>query len=87
MRGRIFATLYTLVRTCVLFALAIGPLLEETLDRFSKRFWERNIEVFGVDLYVPGVRLTLWLASIIILIAGVVAVASLRVGELSEDRT
>jgi dTMP kinase len=87
MRGRIFATLYTLVRTCVLFALAIGPLLEETLDRFSKRFWERNVEVFGVDLYVPGVRLTLWLASVIILVAGVVAVASLRVGELSEDHT
>lgn len=87
MRGRIFATLYTLVRTCVLFALALGPLLEETLDRLSKRFWERNIEVFGLDIYVPGVRLTLWLASAIILVAGVVAVASLRAGDLSEERT
>ena len=87
MRGRIFATLYTLVRTCVLFALALGPLLEETLDRLSKRFWERNIEVFGMDIYVPGVRLTLWLASAIILVAGIVAVASLRAGDLSEERT
>jgi dTMP kinase len=85
MRGRTFATLYTLVRTCVLFALAIGPLLEETLDRLSKRFWERHIEVFGMDIYVPGVRLTLWLASVIMVIAGAVAVLSLRAGDLSEE--
>ena len=86
MRGRIFSTLYTLVRTCVLFALAIGPLLEESLDRLSKRFWERNVEVLGTDVYVPGVRLTLWLAAVIILVAGVVAVASLRVGERNGER-
>ena len=87
MRGRIFSTLYTLVRTCVLFALAIGPLLEESLDRLSKRFWERNVEVLGTDVYVPGVRLTLWLAAVIILVAGVVAVASLRVGERNGERS
>jgi len=87
MRGRIFSTLYTLVRTCVLFALAIGPLLEESLDRLSKRFWERNVEVLGIDVYVPGVRLTLWLAAVIILVAGVVAVASLRVGERNGERS
>jgi len=81
MRGRIFSTLYTLVRTCVLLALAVGPLLEETLDRLSRHLWERNINVFGFEIYVPGVRLTLWLAAFIILIAGLVAVASLKAGE------
>jgi hypothetical protein len=40
------------------------------------------VEVLGLGIDVPGVRLTLWLASMIILASGGVAVASLRAGEL-----
>ena len=47
---------------CVLIALVVGPLLEETFDRLSKRFLERDINIFGYELFVPGVRITLWLA-------------------------
>ena len=38
------------------------------------------MELFGVGIDVPGVRLTLWLASLIILASGAVAVGSLKAG-------
>ncbi len=85
LRGRIFSTFYLLTRMCVLIALVVGPLLEETFDRLSKRFWERDINIFGYELFVPGVRLTLWLAALIMLIAGLIAIISLRSGQRTED--
>ncbi len=85
LRGRIFSTFYLLTRMCVLLALVVGPLLEETFDRLSKRFWERDINIFGYELFVPGVRLTLWLAALIMLAAGLIAIISLRSGQRTED--
>ncbi len=85
LRGRIFSTFYLLTRMCVLIALVVGPLLEETFDRLSKRFWERDINIFGYELFVPGVRLTLWLAALIMLTAGLIAIISLRSGQRTED--
>ena len=85
LRGRIFSTFYLLTRMCVLLALVVGPLLEETFDRLSKRFWERDINIFGYELFVPGVRLTLWLAALIMLTAGLIAIVSLRSGQRTED--
>ena len=85
LRGRIFSTFYLLTRMCVLIALVVGPLLEETFDRLSKRFWERDINIFGYELFVPGVRLTLWLAALIMLAAGLIAIISLRSGQRTED--
>ncbi len=82
LRGRIFATFYVLVRACVLLALVVGPLMEDLLDRLSSVLWDRHVEVLGVGVDVPGVRLTLWLAALIILASGAVAVASLRAGQL-----
>ncbi|CAI8331718.1 MAG: Putative bacilysin exporter BacE [Acidimicrobiales bacterium AG-410-I20] len=85
LRGRIFSTFYLLTRMCVLIALVVGPLLEETFDRLSKRFWERDINIFGFEVFVPGVRLTLWLAALIMLTAGLIAIISLRSGQRTED--
>jgi dTMP kinase len=82
LRGRIFSTFYVLVRACVLLALVVGPLMEDLLDRLSSVLWDRHVEVLGLGIDVPGVRLTLWLAALIILASGGVAVASLRAGEL-----
>ena len=73
LRGRIFSTLYLLVRGCVLLALVVGPLMEDLLDRLSSVLWDRHVEVFGLGVNVPGVRLTLWLAALIILASGAVA--------------
>jgi dTMP kinase len=81
LRGRIFSALYTIVRLCLLIAFALGPFLSEILDRTSKRlFTNRTITILGRDLFVPGERLTLWLAGAIILGAGTIVVWSLRAG-------
>ena len=80
LRGRIFGALYTLVRFCVLLAFAVGPLLSDLLDRLSVKLVDRHVSPLGVDIFVPGVRLTLWLAGVIIIGAAVLAVLSLRAG-------
>jgi dTMP kinase len=81
LRGRIFSALYTIVRLCLLIAFALGPFLAELLDRISNRlFTNRTITILGRDLFVPGERLTLWLAGVIILAAGTIVVWSLRAG-------
>jgi dTMP kinase len=79
LRGRIFSALYTLVRLCVLIAFAVGPFLSELLDRASRRWLNGSIDI-GIRIAIPGVRLTLWLAAIIMLIAGGLASISLRAG-------
>ena len=84
LRGRIFSALYTLVRFCVLIAFAVGPFLSDLLDRLSQRFVHGSISVFGLGIAVPGVRLTLWLAGLIIMGAGVLAAMSLRAGTAAE---
>jgi len=80
LRGRIFSALYILVRFCVLLAFAVGPLLSDLLDRLSRSVVHRQISLAGFDIAVPGVRLTLWLAGVIIMAAGVLAAMSLRAG-------
>ena len=80
LRGRIFSALYILVRFCVLLAFAVGPLLSDLLDRLSSSLVDRQISLLGWDVFVPGVRLTLWLAGVIIVGAGVLATMSLRAG-------
>ncbi len=70
LRGRIFAALYTLSRLCLLISLALAPLLAGILDRLSKRLVGGRLEVGGVTVELPGVRLTLWIGAAIILVAG-----------------
>jgi dTMP kinase len=76
LRGRIFSALYTLVRLCVLLAMAVGPLLADVLDGVSDRLVDGHIDV-GIQISVPGVRLTLWLAGVIMLVAGALSAAAL----------
>jgi len=78
LRGRIFSALYTLVRFCVLLAFAVGPLLSGLLERLSERYLNGEIALGSFDIAVPGVRLTLWLAGVIIMGAGILAAMSLR---------
>ena len=81
LRGRIFSALYTIVRLCLLIAFALGPFLSEALDRASASvFTDRKISVFGGHLFVPGERLTLWFAGVIVLIAAFIVFWSLRAG-------
>lgn len=77
-RGRIFASLYTVVRLCLIIALAIGPALAVLLNGLSEEWFDKTISVFGIDIFIPGARLTLWLAASIMILAGVLAWYSMR---------
>ncbi len=86
LRGRIFSTLLTLVRLCVLGAMVLGPALSALFDPLSKRwFGDGNgdgipeVEIFGQGYSLPGVRITLWLAGIVVLIASFIASRALKI--------
>ena len=81
LRGRVFTALYSLVRLCLLVAMAVGPFLSEALDSLSNRLWDGRVAPLGFNVDVPGVRLTLWLAGLIILLAANLSWWSLRAGE------
>lgn len=80
LRGRIFATLYTMVRFCLLLAFALAPILSSLLGKVAKGILgpAQTVHLGSVAIHLPGARLTLWLAGLIILVAGFVARRSLR---------
>jgi MFS family permease len=80
LRGRVFSGLYTLVRLCVLLAFAVGGPISDLLDRLSGAVFDRSLEFGVTSIAIPGVRLTLWLAAVIMIGAGVLAAMSLRAG-------
>ncbi len=87
LRGRIFSALNTLVRLCLVSAFAVGPFLTQVLDQLSRWLFEDSrINVFGARIYVPGVRLTMWLAASIMVMAGVLAARSLGWHRERRDR-
>lgn len=91
LRGRIFATMLTLVRACVLLALVVGPTLATVFNGFARaatgdQEGVPTASVFGFDLAIPGVRLTLWLAALILCGAGVLASRSMKIGLRSQLR-
>ena len=81
LRGRVFSSLNTLVRLCVLVAMVAGPLLAAILGRLASTLINNRVDVAGITVELPGVRLALWLAAAIIIAAGFVAGASLRAGQ------
>jgi dTMP kinase len=68
LRGRTFATLYTMTRVCLLLAFTIAPLLSRLLGSLA----------LTLGLHVSGVRLALWMAGGIITGAGFLSLLSLR---------
>jgi len=82
LRGRIFAALYTLSRLCLLISLSLAPLLAGILDKLSSRLLDRQLNLLGFTVELPGVRLTLWIGAAIILVAGTVA---LRAQQRADD--
>ena len=74
------------MRLCLLIAFAVGPFLSEFLDHVSKRFFtDRTIVILDRHFFIPGERLTLWLAGAIIIGAGTIVVWSLRAGAREEQ--
>lgn len=86
LRGRIFATLLTVVRLCVLLALLLGPFLATIFNGLARAATGAaedevpSMSLFGFELAVPGVRITLWLAALIIVVAAFLAGRSMQVG-------
>lgn len=79
LRGRVFAGTYILVRLCVLLSMAVGPFLVDVFDGVSDKIAgdDQKIDLLGVEISVPGVRLTLWFAGIIMLAAAFLSARSL----------
>jgi MFS family permease len=87
LRGRTFTTFLTLVRLCVLGAMVLGPSISAGLDPLLKRWIDTRadrgmpgIAVFGHAYGIPGVRVTLWLGGLLILVASVIAARSIQIG-------
>jgi len=78
LRGRTFATLYTLSRLCMLISLSLAPLVSRVLDDLSNALFGGEVGLFGATLSLPGVRLTLWVGAFIILAAGALALRAYR---------
>lgn len=81
LRGRIFATLYTLVRLCLLLAFVLAPVLSTLLDKVSTAWFDAHLDIGRLEISIPGSRLTLWLGGLIILVAGLVSAKALRARE------
>lgn len=68
LRGRIFATLYAMVRVVVLLSFTVAPIMSRLLGSLTD----------SLSADVSGVRASLWVAGGIISLAGLVTVLSLR---------
>jgi dTMP kinase len=73
MRGRIFATLYTIVRLCLLLALALSPFASSLLGKLSKHLVNGRVHVASFRIDLPGVRLALAAGGVITLLSGIAA--------------
>jgi dTMP kinase len=82
MRGRTFATLYTLVRVCLLLSLTIGPFVAAGLNALSNDLTGGEIDIGSATLSLPGIRLTLFLGGVITVISGFAARRRMRKTEI-----
>lgn len=80
LRGRVFGALNTLVRLCLIVSMSVGPLLATVLGRSDDATNPRTLDLGGITVSLPGVRVTLWIASLIIMAAGLMARHTLRAG-------
>jgi MFS family permease len=80
LRGRIFATLYTVVRLCLLISLTLSPLFADLFEWLSGIAFgpSRSIDVAGVSYALPGVRLALWAGGLVTIAAGSIARRKVR---------
>ena len=73
MRGRTFATLYTIVRLCLLLSLTIWPFIAGALNAISRHTLNGDPRRDGCTSRCPGVRLALWLGGGITVMSGLAA--------------
>ncbi|MEY2471835.1 MAG: hypothetical protein QOK28_1164 [Actinomycetota bacterium] len=76
LRGRIFATMYAMIRVVVLLSFTIAPIMSRLLGSLA----------LTLGFHVSGVRVSLWAAAAIISLAGLASVLSLRDPSDARDR-
>jgi dTMP kinase len=78
-RGRTFATLYTVIRLCLLISLTISPLWADFWDWVTNQlFTDQTVVIGSISYVIPGVRIALWGGGLIAYTAGIVALRSVR---------
>lgn len=88
MRGRTFATLYTVIRLCLLLSLTVAPLFADLYQWLSGLVLSHHtLTIVGLHYRLPGVRWALWSGGLVVLASGVYARISLRGGEVEVDGT
>jgi dTMP kinase len=78
MRGRIFATLYTVVRLCLLLALTLSPFFANLLGNIANHVTDGSVDLAGLHIELPGVRLALWLGGVVTIFSGLAARVLMR---------
>jgi dTMP kinase len=70
-RGRTFATLYAVIRLCLLISLVISPLWADFFNWFVHLFITHyGVRFAGASYSFPGVRIALWGAGLTTFLAG-----------------
>jgi len=88
LRGRTFATLYTVVRLCLLISLTISPLWADFWDWVTEKLLTDQAVSIGPYTYsFAGVRIALWGGGLITAVAGAVAWRSIRRAEREAEAT
>ena len=78
MRGRTFATLYTIVRVCLLLSLTIAPFIAGALNAISQHAVNGRAHIGSFEFGLPGVRLALWLGGGVTVVSGLAAQRRMR---------
>jgi dTMP kinase len=78
MRGRTFATLYTIVRVCLLLSLTIAPFIAGGLNAISEHTVNGHAHIGRFHIALPGARLALWLGGAITVLSGFAAQRRMR---------
>jgi len=74
LRGRTFATLYTVVRMCLLISLTVSPLFADLFDTLGNEWLEHHaVHLWTWQYGLPGFRLALWSGGFLAIFAGLYA--------------
>jgi len=80
LRGRVFGALLTVIRICMVFSLALSPIVAGVAHKIiTTIFPDAVIHFKAFSLNVAGVRVTLWMAGTIIAGSGLWAARRLQV--------
>lgn len=71
LRGRVLASMYSVVRVALVGSLAVAPALAKVIGR-------RSLELMGQRLELDGSRVAMWLGGLWILAAGAITLRAIR---------